>query len=712
MKAVRASWRVEQPTVKEAAIHEPVAANRPGPLIMQSDAPSHRIRVFLALWLGIAAIFIGSHVNFLFLQEHSEWGDEAANALQIRRAKVFHELYGNYSRWRFHHPGPALFYAYAAGEWILADLLKVVPSAVNAHVFTGILIQSGFFAWMLVVLRRRVAHRLLLPLVLIAAALHFGAVNYNIANSSFESIWPPHVLLFPFLCFVVACASVAAGYAEEILPSVIAGGILVHGHVAQPLFVAPFFLIACTKLAIKGHRQDGSIFAPIRYFPGRFTVAALALFAFLLPIGLDALRGDQSNIHMILRHFSDHADDHKTILQSLAYLGTFFCYIPNPEMFCDRLDASSLRFLAERWYFAAVWLVIAGALVITSPRAWAQSEFLRWLRVYLGLGLLLTVCWGVLQNGEMFNFNSFFNFGLLFVAIILLLIDVSSRAGVKTGRRFAPALYVLAIPLFVATARSWHFDRGDLCVVVTRPPELATFAQAEGNRTKFISFEHDMWPWAAAVALALQRLGFDYAITQDWAFMLGPEHVTDSVTALEKERMPIWKLSRSGAGRAGFPLTGGVFVATSAPRLDPTGTELRFDGQNANAQSYAVTGWSFSNSNEPFIWSDAKVSLLYFRPLPASADVEIVFNVFPGTFPTVGSQRMMVSFNNELSASYTLSAAQTLVWRVPAAAWNRRSPAFIAFHFPDAVAPSALHLSRDPRLIGYGFKSIGFREAQ
>ncbi len=65
MKAVRALSRVQQTTVKETAVHEAVAADRPGPLILQSDAPSHRIRVFLALWLGIAAIFIGSHKQLL-----------------------------------------------------------------------------------------------------------------------------------------------------------------------------------------------------------------------------------------------------------------------------------------------------------------------------------------------------------------------------------------------------------------------------------------------------------------------------------------------------------------------------------------------------------------------------------------------------------------------------------------------------------------------
>src|SRR6266487_3878520 len=120
---------------------------------MNGKASGH---TFVLVWLGLAAIFIGSHWSFYFLQEHSELGDFAANALQIRNAKSFQELYGNYSRWGFHHPGPAFFYLYAAGEFLLRDVLRAVPSPFNAHLLVGVLIQTGFFAWTLSILHRRV----------------------------------------------------------------------------------------------------------------------------------------------------------------------------------------------------------------------------------------------------------------------------------------------------------------------------------------------------------------------------------------------------------------------------------------------------------------------------------------------------------------------------------------------------------------------------
>src|ERR1700686_2137372 len=126
---------------------------------------------FFVIWFCIAALLIGSHLGFYFKQPYYEGGDFAANALQIRKAKVFHELYGNYSRWGFHHPGPAFFYAYAAGEVVLFDALKVVPSPFNAHLLIGVLLQSLFFAWAVAIVSKHVRRPLLVPLLLIFAGV-------------------------------------------------------------------------------------------------------------------------------------------------------------------------------------------------------------------------------------------------------------------------------------------------------------------------------------------------------------------------------------------------------------------------------------------------------------------------------------------------------------------------------------------------------------
>jgi len=54
----------------------------------------------------------------LFRLRLIETGDLATILYQVRDAKRFHELLGNYSRWGFHHPGPGFMYVLALGLYI------------------------------------------------------------------------------------------------------------------------------------------------------------------------------------------------------------------------------------------------------------------------------------------------------------------------------------------------------------------------------------------------------------------------------------------------------------------------------------------------------------------------------------------------------------------------------------------------------------------
>ncbi|REM67800.1 hypothetical protein DSI38_09235, partial [Mycobacterium tuberculosis] len=74
------------------------------------------------VFFAVFAIVLATAAGFVFGPYRLEVGDFAANALNIIRAKSFHEIYGNYSRWQFNHPGPFFFYVYAFGEMVLVDL--------------------------------------------------------------------------------------------------------------------------------------------------------------------------------------------------------------------------------------------------------------------------------------------------------------------------------------------------------------------------------------------------------------------------------------------------------------------------------------------------------------------------------------------------------------------------------------------------------------
>ncbi|MEY2565059.1 MAG: hypothetical protein QOH88_3252 [Verrucomicrobiota bacterium] len=669
--------------------------------------PDLRPRTFVLIWLAIATLFLSCDFSFYFLEQHYEGGDFAANALQIREAKAFRELYGNYSRFGFHHPGPAFFYAYALGETVFFDFLKIVPAPHNAHAIIGLLLQAFFFTWALFIVTKRIRSPLLLPLLLVFAAAHFSIVNLNIPGSAFESIWPPYVLLCPFLCFVVACASLASGEVKDLIPALLAGCFLVHGHVAQPLFVIPLFGMAYGALWFGYLRRrdnpDSTRTPGILY---SHICGGVIVALFLLPIVVDACKGEESNLRGIFHHFAHNTGDRKSLSQSLVYLAAFFYYVPNPNQYCDQLILSNLTFLVNRSHFFVMWiLVLIVILVVRKPSIHPERRFFNWLVICFVFSVLLTIVWGMMQNAEMFAFNAYFNFSLLFVPFILLGIVLLSP-GERVPRTYLLLpLYLIAACLWIATAKSWtlhpqHLASPNGSRAAIEAVRSAAEKDGQLPKTKFLSFQHGYWDWAAGAALALQRLGYDYVVPWNWSFIFGSRHVGgDLVASVRSGQVALWTVTSPA-------VSGDNWVSNSAAPIDPGHAQILFAGTEANAQTFAIAGWDVSTG--PFSWSTQKTALIFFQALPASADVQIDFHVFPFNFGTSRIQRMSVSFNNEPPQSFEVAKSGTQSMRIVSQVWNRQPYATLAFEFPDAISPKEVGESTDGRTLACGFTEIDF----
>lgn len=140
----------------------------------------------------------------------------------------------------------------------------------------------------------------------------------------------------------------------------------------------------------------------------------------------------------------------------------------------------------------------------------------------------LSLVWGKLQNGGMFAFNSHFNFGLLFVPFILLAIGIAALPDLD-ARFPAPLLYGFAAALLVLVTKDFDL-RSDFpsLAEITRLVETAHRAAHEdkqASRTKFLMFEHHLWPQATGIGLALQRYGYQFRVEPGWHVMFGDRHV-------------------------------------------------------------------------------------------------------------------------------------------------------------------------------------------
>ena len=112
--------------MQEVTGSSPVSPTNPGVAAAgTASGPAITWRLFLGAWAAISLVLLWLARDFVFGGPMYEWADFAANAFQIDRAKHLSELLGNYSRFGFHHPGPAFFYAYAASEVLFHDLLGV-----------------------------------------------------------------------------------------------------------------------------------------------------------------------------------------------------------------------------------------------------------------------------------------------------------------------------------------------------------------------------------------------------------------------------------------------------------------------------------------------------------------------------------------------------------------------------------------------------------
>jgi hypothetical protein len=217
--------------------------------------------------------------RFLFTQKLYEQGDGGANSILIAQAKRFALLVGNYSREGFHHPGPGYMYPQALGEWLLQNVLHVVPTAWNAHILTVFALNCMFAA-----LAVGVAYgwtRSLAGAAITFAVIVVWAIQYPpIINSD----WMPYMYVMPYVVFVIAAASVMAGADRDAWIMALSGWLLIHGH-ACFLFFVPLVTVVVVAYRWWPRVRAGKV-APTR---GVWLPAAIISFVFALPIVINLI---------------------------------------------------------------------------------------------------------------------------------------------------------------------------------------------------------------------------------------------------------------------------------------------------------------------------------------------------------------------------------------------------------------------------------------
>lgn len=721
-------------------------------------------RPALLLAVVIFGLLLFNDQKYLFGTKTVEISDWAADSLMVREAKHTMLLHGHYSRWAFYHPGPALLDTLAAGETLFYDQLHLVPSPYNGQLIALCLIMTLFFSMAMSIFARQLGsggggYLFFLPLALFLAVWHYSALE---GIHVFLGAWPAEPPVLAFLCFVVAVASVAAGSGWELPVLVIAGGWLVHNHVAQPLFVIPLTLLAYAGLLMSCRKITGETEAN----PGRINkfytrgwyqfqrahwIAVVLLILFILPLVVDALHGGDSNAARILVHLRTHHDPGKKLMRSLCYFltfGSYEGYQPGRADFGHYSGSGMREFVGLHWRTYTLWLgALLGTpiLFLVARRRTKEEEhvvahqagnFIPWFYVTLTASFILTLIWGIKQDGPMYYFNAYFNYSIYFclalgLASALARVLMAWTRSPKMGRlRLVVAAFLWISVAGAAVYRSKNFRSNDAFGAPEDQLAASTVERAMVGLPKEAVYFLDCHPWTnwpitIAVALELERLGHPFRVNDNWGIMFGSNHTVRQGGIGATTPLVRWIVvpqSENPDRLKQWPLPGGSALdARNLSEVSPDGQRISFS-KDGNFNDFAFFGWSPSDGT--WTWSDQQTAMLAFRPLPvlgnAGQGVEMLISAWSFSPPDKADrQRAMIELNGVALGTVYLpindaDIQPVHVW-ISAAQWHdavTKGTARLQFDFPDAKSPASVGLGADARLLGGGFRSIEFRAAR
>jgi hypothetical protein len=461
----------------------------------------------------------------IFRTPYAEDGDFAANALQIQNAKAFRELLGNYSRWHFHHPGPAWFYLLAGGEYLFHDLLHLVPAPINAQILTIILVNVLFVFGALAIFRSYAETGFFVPLAVAAVVLLIFVINRTATDEmtlhgALFSVWMPDVLLFCFLFFATACASVASGRIRHLPLMTFSGLLLVHGHVAQLLFVGVMAVLALGTLLRRLRRSFGQF---LRANRSAVIASVLMVLIFAFPIVLEMRVDKPNNVQHILEYMRMHRGERNNLRLSLKYCLSFLMGVGKAETAVQGPVRRFLGVFLSRRDVIAYWLItVAGLGILLSlwrRRRMAVPFFFRYIFLEIVLISGLFLYWAVRITGPLYSFNGFFFYSvqiLLLWLILALLTRALKLPLFPRGNTIAACgvscLMLLSPPVF----RNNDFGNPLVSVIASRLPR--------GQMLR-IDYDPRLWPVATGVASVRTRSGEKFCVEPDWDFMFGERYV-------------------------------------------------------------------------------------------------------------------------------------------------------------------------------------------
>jgi hypothetical protein len=240
--------------------------------------------------------------------EAAATGDYAVLELYTRLAAQGRQLLGPYSRFGFHHPGPAYFYA------------NVPLYVLSGERFAGILMTAALINVVSAALLLRRIGRYGGTAALITAGLIVALFLSWRGPGWIFSAWNPSVAVLPFGLALVSFAAFAAGEARALPTAVLAGSFTAQTHLGVLPAVMAIGLTAAFLL-IPPVRETAGLPPRGRMERGPLVAAVLLAAVVWAPPVIEQLSPQGGNLAHILG-FSALSDERHTVAEALATVGT------------------------------------------------------------------------------------------------------------------------------------------------------------------------------------------------------------------------------------------------------------------------------------------------------------------------------------------------------------------------------------------------------
>ncbi len=465
-------------------------------------APCRRPWWVWAVPFALLFVLLCVRNRFLFTTRLYEQGDAGANSILIEQAKHLTLLVGNYSRERFHHPGPAYMYVQAFGEYLFQNALHVVPTAWNAHMLSLFALNAAFVAlavWVVYGWTRSLRG---------AAACFAVFTGFAIAYPPIvNSDWMPHMYVLAYMVFVLTAGSVAAGRAQDAWIFTLTGWFLIHGHACFLLFIPALTVVVLAALLWpRRHTLRASAGAFLREQRGIWIPVAAISAAFALPI----------IVNLVLHWPGD--------------FGKYISYGGSGRAGGHGLRQVVLYALWFWWPHRHAWLApLFGYLVALAAACWLTRGPLRRFLVALlavnavsSLAFLFYAAVGIDNLSDYYIGYFYWSAPLVTVLVIVLAgLEALSRpavngsrfaSGLSTGVALAAAAAAFLVLAVIPGTRTGSTNDIDEAL----PHVVATLAAQTQGRTIVLHIDHQAWVETAGFLVQAERSGVKACLHDPW----------------------------------------------------------------------------------------------------------------------------------------------------------------------------------------------------